>query len=70
MDRNDSNDATFDAFYCDLRSFREEWDVFVAEEGQEKIRRDFRNLLAWGVSDGIIKQGEITEYPDGKGIEE
>jgi len=55
-----------DSFLNDLRSFREQWDIFVAEEGIEKIRRDFRNLLSWGIHNDAIKENEITEYPDGE----
>lgn len=54
-----------DSFFNDLRSFREEWNVYIAEEGIEKTRRNFRNFLAWGVHNDVIKENEVTEYPDG-----
>ncbi len=59
-----------DTFFNDLRLYREEWDIYLAEEGREKTRRNFRNFLAWGVYEGAIKQDEITEYPDGELIDD
>jgi len=56
-------------FFDHLRLYREEWDIYVAEEGKEKTRRDFRNHIAWGVYNDVLKPDEITAYPDGELIE-